>query len=56
MLRAIALQQRHRISYWDAAVIEAARAAGCDVVLSEDLADGHDYDGVTVRNLFLDAA
>lgn len=43
---------RFRISYWDAAIIEAARASVCDVVLSEDLSDGTDYDGVRVENPF----
>jgi predicted nucleic acid-binding protein len=49
---ALALKERYRISYWDAAILEAARAAGCDEVLSEDLSDGQDYDGITVRNPF----
>jgi predicted nucleic acid-binding protein len=44
--------RRFRISYWDAAVIEAARASGCDLVLSEDLDEGTDYDGVRVDNPF----
>jgi predicted nucleic acid-binding protein len=43
---------RLQISYWDAAILEAARAIGCDEVLSEDLSDGQDYAGVTVRNPF----
>ncbi len=50
MLAAFASCQRFRISYWDAAIIEAARALGCRVVLSEDLVDGRDYDGVLVEN------
>ena len=50
--RAIATSRRFRISYWDAAIIEAARELGCSVVLSEDLADGQDYDGVKVANPF----
>jgi predicted nucleic acid-binding protein len=45
---------RHfRVSYWDAAIIEAARTLGCDVVLSEDLSHSQDYDGVRVENPFL---
>jgi predicted nucleic acid-binding protein len=52
MLAAVAGCQRFRLSYWDAAIIEASRTLGCDVVLSEDLSDGQDYDGVTVRNPF----
>jgi predicted nucleic acid-binding protein len=44
---------RHGISYWDAAIVEAARFAGCCTVLSEDVADGHDYDGIRVEDPFL---
>lgn len=44
--------QRFGISYWDAAILEAARALGCDVVLSEDLGDSQDYAGVRVTNPF----
>lgn len=36
----------------DAAIIEAARNAGCDTVLSEDLNHGQDYGGVRVVNPF----
>lgn len=49
---AFASRQRFGISYWDAAILEAARALGCSVVLSEDLSDGRDYSGVTVENPF----
>jgi predicted nucleic acid-binding protein len=49
---AIATQQRFGLSYWDAAIVEAARTIGCDEVLSEDLCDGQDYDGVVVVNPF----
>jgi predicted nucleic acid-binding protein len=45
-------RQRFQISYWDAAVIEAARALGCKTVLSEDLSDRQDYGGITVVNPF----
>ncbi len=49
---AMAARDRFGLSYWDAAIIEAARALGCDRVLSEDLGDGQDYDGVLVTNPF----
>jgi predicted nucleic acid-binding protein len=52
MLAAAATCQRFGISYWDAAILEAARSLGCDVVLSEDLSDGQDYAGVRVENPF----
>jgi predicted nucleic acid-binding protein len=56
MLAALATCQRFRISYWDAAILEAARALHCETVLSEDLSDGQDYAGVTVRNPFQPSA
>ena len=52
MRAAVETAARHRISYWDAAIIEAARMAGCRTVLSEDLADGSAFGGVRVRNPF----
>jgi predicted nucleic acid-binding protein len=52
MLAALATRQRFGISYWDAAILEAARSLGCDTVLSEDLSDGQDYGGVRVQNPF----
>ena len=45
-------KERFRISYWDSAIIEAARALGCKTVLSEDLSSGRDFGGVTVENPF----
>jgi predicted nucleic acid-binding protein len=53
-LSAMSTKQRFGISYWDAAILEAARALDCDVVLSEDLSDGQDYAGVRVENPFGD--
>jgi predicted nucleic acid-binding protein len=52
MQAALAASTRFRISYWDAAIVEAARAAGCRVVLSEDLGDGQEFAGVRVENPF----
>jgi hypothetical protein len=52
-LRLEAQQQvQDEIGHWDAAILEAGKALGCDVVLSEDLADGADYGGVRVENPF----
>ncbi len=55
MLAAAAARDRFRISYWDAAILEACRSLGCAVVLSEDLSDGRDYGGVRVENPFRDS-
>jgi predicted nucleic acid-binding protein len=43
---------RYGLSYRDAAIVEAARLSGCDVVLSEEISDGADYEGVRVENPF----
>jgi len=52
LMAALGSRQRFQMSYWDAAIIEAGRALGCEVILSEDLSDGQDYDGVRVTNPF----
>jgi predicted nucleic acid-binding protein len=56
VLEAVALTFRYRISYWDAAIIVAALRLGCNILYSEDLNHGQDYDGVKVVNPFLLAA
>ena len=45
-------EARHRIAYWDPAILAEARALGCDVLLSEALTHGQSYDGVRVENPF----
>ncbi|GAB1488120.1 PIN domain-containing protein [Opitutaceae bacterium] len=50
---AIRLQQRYRISYWDASILAAAKELAATTVFSEDLAHSQIYDGVTVLNPFL---
>jgi len=49
---AMRTRQRYRLSYWDAAIIEAARLSGCQEILSEDLSHGADYGGIVVTNPF----
>ena len=52
---ALASARRWRISYWDAAIVEAARIGGCPTLLSEDLQAGMNFAGVTVENPFMNA-
>lgn len=52
-LAAMATCHRFQICYWDAAIIQAAAALRCGVVLSEDMNDGQVYDGVRVQNPFV---
>ena len=51
-LEAVAISRRFRLSYWDSAILAAARTLGCDVVYSEDLSSEQDYDGLRVINPF----
>ena len=50
--RATELCNRYHISYWDAAILAAAMALGCDAIYSEDMSDQQDYDGIRVINPF----
>ena len=52
--RATELCDRFRISYWDAAILAAAKILACDAVYSEDMSDQQDYDGVRVINPFVE--
>jgi len=49
---ALATKARWQLSYWDAAIVESARALGCDAICTEDLQDGQDFDGVRVIDPF----
>jgi predicted nucleic acid-binding protein len=52
VLGAIDLQQRFRISFWDAMVLWSAQQLGCATLLSEDLNPGQDYKGIKLVNPF----
>lgn len=52
VLGAIDIQRHYQISFWDAMVIHSARCSGCQVIWSEDLSDGQEYENLLVRNPF----
>jgi predicted nucleic acid-binding protein len=52
ILEALDLEARYQISFWYALVIQAAQAAGADVLYSEDLSDGQRYGSVKIKNPF----
>jgi len=52
VLRALEIEQRYQLSFWDALIVEAAGSAGCEVLYSEDLSHGQEYEGVLVVNPF----
>jgi len=52
LLDALRIKARFGLSYWDAAIVAAARALGCRELYSEDMKDGCDIEGTTVINPF----
>ncbi|MBV8780443.1 MAG: PIN domain-containing protein [Phycisphaerae bacterium] len=52
VLSAVRLGHRYQISYWDAAIIAAAKEMGCAMLYSEDLNPGQTYGDVIIVNPF----
>jgi predicted nucleic acid-binding protein len=49
---ALEIKAAHGFSYWDSAVVAAARALGCRTLYSEDLSHGREVEGITIINPF----
>lgn len=47
---AIDISLQSKVSFWDALIVAAAESAKCELLFSEDLADGEVIRGVKVRN------
>lgn len=47
------IQDRYKLSFWDALIVAAAKTAACDYLLTEDLQAGQSIDGVRVVNPFV---
>ena len=54
IVRASELEERHRLSFWDALIVVSAKNAGAGLILSEDLNAGQIIDGVRVENPFVE--
>lgn len=52
VIAAIEFHRLHRVSFWDALVLQAARVGGASVLYSEDLQDGAVFGGVRIANPF----
>ena len=52
LLRAVRLQRRYKIGWWDALIMNSAIELGSSIVWTEDLRHGQRYGGVLVRNPF----
>jgi predicted nucleic acid-binding protein len=55
ILSATQLEERHQVSFWDALILEAARVAGAERLLTEDMQHGQVIEGVRVENPFISA-
>ncbi|MFL6603480.1 MAG: PIN domain-containing protein [Steroidobacteraceae bacterium] len=49
---ALQIKAQHGFSYWDSAIIAAARALGCRELYSEDMAHGREVEGVSIIDPF----
>ena len=52
MSDALGIKATTGLSYWDCAIVAAAKALGCRELLSEDMAHGRDIGGVRIVNPF----
>ena len=52
ILRAVQLEAKFKVSYWDALILSAAEAAGATVLYTEDFAHGRTYGQVRAMNPF----
>jgi predicted nucleic acid-binding protein len=50
VIRALDVEGRYKISFWDALVLQAAESSGVKILYSEDLARGRHYGDVEVVN------
>jgi len=53
LLRAVGLQGRHNVSFWDAMILRSAAQMHCTLLLTEDLNHGQNYGEVRALNPFL---
>lgn len=52
---AVAICRDHRLHIYDALIVASAAEAGCQLLLTEDMADGMTIGRVTIRNPFREA-
>jgi predicted nucleic acid-binding protein len=52
LLAAIDLHRLHGVNFWDAMILRSAKQAGCTVLLSEDMQQNQEIDGIRIVNPF----
>lgn len=53
VLLALDIEQRHKTSFWNALILQAAESSGASVLYSEDLATGQRYGAMQIVNPLL---
>ncbi len=53
ILAAIDLHRLHGFPFWDCLIIRSAKQSGCRVLLTEDLQESREVDGVRIANPFV---
>ncbi len=56
ILKALDLEMRYKISFWDALIVQAAEDAGASILYSEDLSAGQRFGAIRVVNPLLGPA
>ena len=54
-LRAMEIEERYQLSFWDAMIVQAAESAGGEILYAEDFVHGREYEGVLVVNPFVES-
>ena len=52
IIEAVQIQQRNKLSFWDALIICSAKKSGCNIIWTEDLNHNQVYEGLKVLNPF----
>ncbi|MEK6560368.1 MAG: PIN domain-containing protein [Nitrospirota bacterium] len=52
LLAAIEIHEEHKFSFWDSMIIAAAIKGGAKALLSEDLSDNQEIEGLIIKNPF----
>jgi predicted nucleic acid-binding protein len=56
VIQALDIEVRHKISFWDALILQAAESSGVAILYSEDLATGQRYGSIHVVNPLTDSS
>lgn len=56
VLAAIDLHRLHNFSFWDGLILRSAKQTGCSVLLTEDMQDTREIDGIRIVNPFVAGA